>query len=267
MGTSGPQAVKRATKSFRRTTWPVGTRTKLVMADLAWQIQRRTGWRLAPPDMRINLQHTRIQLTRKGHPIDYLTFAEIFLDSVYDAPVEGRGVIDIGAHRGYFGAYAIEHGAARVWSYEPESSNLASLRAAARFVDPAGERWRVRGDAVGSHEGTATLQVSSESWAHSLHEPVSGEVVGVQKVRVRAVGDVLDEAMASRLPLVIKVNVEGAAGELLMAMNLHNEAIKSVMFDYEPGTKEPIDQVLAHLGAGGLNRVARAGRNYLVSRS
>ena len=40
-------------------------------------------------------------------------------------------VLDLGAHKGYYGAYAFRHGARTVVSYEPESTNASYLEAAA----------------------------------------------------------------------------------------------------------------------------------------
>ena len=62
----------------------------------------------------------------------------IVVDEAYETDYEGTIVLDIGAHKGYYAAYAVQHGARRVVAYEPESANLEALeRTAAAYRDDA----------------------------------------------------------------------------------------------------------------------------------
>ena len=61
--------------------------------------------------------------------VDLQTFAEIFVLREY-APLDVRSahVLDLGAHKGYFAAWALRRGAAFVSSYEPHPKNFAALQ-------------------------------------------------------------------------------------------------------------------------------------------
>lgn len=53
--------------------------------------------------------------------VDFQVLAQVFLDEVYgELKFQDRIVIDVGAHKGYFAAYALMSGAKAVLSYEPE---------------------------------------------------------------------------------------------------------------------------------------------------
>ena len=47
-------------------------------------------------------------------PVDWKAFAEVFADRPYEGPFDGASVLDVGAHKGYFGAFALAAGAAVV---------------------------------------------------------------------------------------------------------------------------------------------------------
>ena len=46
----------------------------------------------------------------------------------------GAVVLDLGAHKGYFGAYALARGARLVISFEPETANLELLERGAETL-------------------------------------------------------------------------------------------------------------------------------------
>ena len=77
-------------------------------------------------------------------------------------------VIDIGAHKGYFGAYALMHGAREVISYEPELQNFEFLTQTAQSFRGAGGEWETRRSAVTARSGEVELRVDPSSWAHSI---------------------------------------------------------------------------------------------------
>ena len=78
-----------------------------------------------------------------------------------------------------------------------------------------GERRRL---AVGTADGVATLSLSGSSWGHSILAPVGGEVVGTEQVEVVSLASVLEEftSDAPRPPVIVKVNIEGMAGGLVV---------------------------------------------------
>src|SRR4051794_34727135 len=55
--------------------------------------------------------------------IDVVTLDYVVRRVLFDASSAGRVVVDIGAHKGYFGTIALLDGASAVYSYEPEPMN------------------------------------------------------------------------------------------------------------------------------------------------
>ena len=66
---------------------------------------------------------------RESFPVDRVAYLGIFLEGWYDAEYRDAVVVDIGGHKGYFGAFALHAGAGEVRSYEPEATNFATLHA------------------------------------------------------------------------------------------------------------------------------------------
>ena len=64
---------------------------------------------LGPPKRaRIRIGETSVQLGGDGgFSIDWRTFVDIVGRGDYEAPFAGARVLDVGAHKGYFGAYAL----------------------------------------------------------------------------------------------------------------------------------------------------------------
>ena len=64
--------------------------------------------------------------------IDWASFAFVAFDDAYKGDYRDACVVDLGAHKGCFGAYAFRHGARTIISVdEPESTNTSYLGAAA----------------------------------------------------------------------------------------------------------------------------------------
>ena len=117
---------------------------------------------------RIPVGHTLVELG-SGHdfPVDWKAFAEIFGSTQYAVSFTDARVLDVGAHKGYFGAFALASGAAVVLSFEPAAKNYEALERAAK---PLGDRWHTRNAALGSTPGRGTLLLATTLWAHSLVE-------------------------------------------------------------------------------------------------
>ena len=138
--------------------------------------------------------------------IDRRVFEEVFVAVTYAGDYQGKHVLDLGAHKGYFGAYALVHGASTVVSYEPAEANFSRLQRAAETFPG----WSVVRAAVGVETGEATLALSDESWAHRIG--AGGE--HSESVHVVGISDILGEAQQ---PLVVKMDVEGLESELVTA--------------------------------------------------
>jgi len=156
-----------------------------------------------------------IFLSHDDYTIDLESFKFVAADAEYGADYTAAVVLDIGAHKGYYGAFALAHGARTVVSFEPENANFELLERSAATYRERGADWLVRHSAVGAEREDATLHVMNASWGHTLHPPGSctDYEVGLQAVSVEAMVDILAEAKSltiGRARLVVKVNTEGA---------------------------------------------------------
>ena len=185
--------------------------------------------------------------------IDVVTLDYVWRRDLFPVDVRGRVVLDLGAHKGYFGALAMLDGAAAVVSFEPESINHGALeRATITGRDRAD--WARHRAAVGATTGEVTLSVSTESWSHSIHAPASGDVVRTERVPMVAFADVLADAFANHpdRPVVLKLNIEGAAGDCLLSVPAETLGrLEVVLVDLEANTPQPLDDILGHIEAAG----------------
>jgi len=194
-----------------------------------------------------------LHLLADTNRIDYFTLYGAIIDRHFDSDVAGAVVLDIGAHKGYFAARAVNDGALRVESYEPASQNLVALMRSAESLPT----WQVHPVAVGAEDGTVTLNLSAGSWGHSIHEPLGGEVTGTEEVELVALSDRLREASADGVPVVAKINVEGAAGSMIMGTEPPDWlAVRSLWIDLEPNDPVGMSELTEHLASCGLRLVA-----------
>ena len=99
---------------------------------------------------------------------------------------------------------------------------------------------------------------SRESWAHSLFEDMI-DAEGSEEVDVTTLSRLLRGAIAESPghDVVLKLNVEGAAGDILFAVPpAELEAVVEVHLDHEPGSPHPVDAILGHLAGAGLTCVS-----------
>jgi FkbM family methyltransferase len=166
-----------------------------------------------------------VWVSRRTLDSDFQTLREMFVprkNFYRSADYAGAVVVDIGAHKGYYGAFALLMGASCVYSYEPASENYSLLERAAASRDPGAAAWETRNAAVGAKPRSGVLEVSAESWAHSLHAglPRSGPARALtsEAVQVVAVGDVLAEAVeaAAGRKVIVKIDAEGAECEICL---------------------------------------------------
>jgi FkbM family methyltransferase len=200
-------------------TFPRGARWHLLSLDIPgglwwnWKIWSR----LAPKEFHANLGDGKIYFSGTTVNADRGTFGEIFIAEDYDSNYQDRIVVDVGAHKGYFGAYALLHGAKAVLSYEPEQMNFGFLERAADSFRSKAYQWRTVRAAVGSHRREAELTVMRDSWSHSLTHAGRGDAIrGVQKVDVISIRDILEEAQALEGRILVKIDVEGSECEIVL---------------------------------------------------
>lgn len=167
---------------------------------------------LGPPwRARLPIGRAKLELG-SGHdfPVDWKAFVEIFGDAQYAAPYMGAHVLDVGAHKGYFGAYALCCGASVVLSFEPAAKNFEALEQAA---GPLGNRWLVKNAALGARAGTGTLLLDRTSWAHSLLQVESP--AGEQPVAIVTLADALADLPPGGSRTIVKIDAEGSECDIL----------------------------------------------------
>ena len=193
---------------------------------------------------------------RESFPVDRVAYLGIFLEGWYDADYRDAVVVDIGGHKGYFGAFALHAGAGEVRSYEPEAANFATLeRAAGSFDRP----WRAHRAAVGSAAGEATLHLNAESASHSLvHEQSGGprRTVGAQTVPVVAMADVLADAAATGRRAIVKIDAEGAECDIVLGTPAEAwGAVDRVFLEIHDFAPCSSGAIIDHLRAAGMRVV------------
>lgn len=224
-----------------------------------------TRRRIRPADA-YGLRYGRgtVYLSHADYAIDWESFKFVVVDEAYPADYEGAIVLDLGAHKGYYGAYALEHGARTVVSFEPEKANVELLERSAASYRARGADWRVRAVALGAEPGEAELHLMSSSWAHALHPPDTWAEyeVGTQRVPIEATADVLTEGAALSRDtgrLIVKVNTEGE--ECAMVLGTAAEAwglVSDVFVEVHPWAACGAPELLSHLTTAGLSQLPSA---------
>lgn len=189
--------------------------------------------------------------------IDVVTLDYVWRRQLFPADVVGRVVLDLGAHKGYYGALAMSEGATAVVSFEPESVNFGALDRAAVSGRQRGE-WTRHRAAVGATAGAVDLTVSTESWSHSIHDPASGDVVRTERVPMVAFADVLDDAFANHpgRPIVLKLNVEGSAGDCLLSIPAEILGrLEVLLVDLEANTPQPLAEIRDRIDSAGFELI------------
>jgi FkbM family methyltransferase len=223
---------------------------------LAAELRRRT--RPGGP-YGLRYGHGTVFLSHDDYAIDWESFKFVVVDEAYPGEYEGAVVLDLGAHKGYYGAYALEHGARTVISFEPEAANFALLERSAATYRERGADWRVRPVALGAEEGEAELHLMGSSWAHALHPPErwTEYEVGRQRVRIEATADVLAEGAAlceTGRRLVVKVNTEGEECAMVLGTPARSwEAVGELFVEVHPWASCDGRELVAHLEQAGLS--------------
>lgn len=240
----------------RRT--PARTRLGLLTAGARRRLRPRPAYALRYGSGNVLLSHDDYAIDRK-------TLEFVVTDRSYATDYADAFVLDIGAHKGYFGAYALAHGARTVMSFEPETANIELLeRSAASFRDE-GADWQVRPTAVGAESGEAELHVMAGSWGHALHPPdtFAEYEVGVQRVPVAALSDILAESgtpAGERSPhLIVKLNIEGEECETVLGTPPAAWAgVSELLVETHPWATCDAEDLAAHLAPAGLTRAESA---------
>jgi FkbM family methyltransferase len=153
----------------------------------------------------------------------------------YPSDFGGCVVVDLGAHKGYFGLSAVLGGAREVISYEPAAANFALLERTARPFP----RWTVHRAAVSTTSGRGVLTLSEESWTHSLRNVA--DPVGSEEVTLVGIGEVIRERAC------VKVDIEGLERAVLESGDW--STVDAVWVEvHDEADRVPIEAVLEHAG-------------------
>ncbi len=238
-----------------------GLRRELLAMDYVLPLRRRRG---GSGPLALKTRSRRAEGTlyfgRESFPVDRVAYFGIFLEGWYRTRYEGAVVIDLGAHKGYYGAFALHEGAAEVRSYEPEATNFAALqRAASTF----GERWKVNNAAVSAEAGEVMLHVNVESAGHSIVQEQTADdkrpTLRSEPVTVAAMRDVLADASGEAgRRVIVKIDTEGAECDIVLGTDVdlwrRVDHVFLEVHDFAPCTT---DAIVDHLKASGLRVVLR----------
>jgi FkbM family methyltransferase len=233
-----------------------GLRRELLTMDYVLPLKRRRG--TGPLSLKTHSPEASgtLYFGRDSFAVDRVAYFGIFLEGWYRADFRGATVIDIGAHKGYFGAFALHEGAAEVRSYEPEKTNFAALSRAAGSFD---KRWIVNNEAVSKEPGEVMLHVNVESAGHSIVQQQSAEdkrpTLRSEAVPVVAMRDVLAD-VGEAGPLIVKIDAEGAECDIVLGTPVdrwaHVDHVFLEIHDFAPCSSADI---IAHLEQAGLRVV------------
>lgn len=233
---------------------PLRTRVALLAADL-----RRKA---APRDLYpVRYGAGTVYLSNDDYVVDRKSFDFAVVEESYATDYEGAIVVDIGAHKGYFAAYAANRGARAMVAYEPESRNLAVLERTA--AAHPGVEWTIRRVAVDATSGRSDLHVMGASWGHALAPPASFAQyeVGLQPVDVVALAEALAQAttQGARRRVVVKVNIEGAECSAILGSPPQAwDAVDEVFVETHPWATCDSSELAAHLELAGFIRAESA---------
>jgi FkbM family methyltransferase len=182
-------------------------------------------------------------------------FREIFLRRCYATQYADAAVIDVGAHKGYFGAFAHRHGAAVVHSYEPSSENFRFLELTAGSFRQSGHVWETSRAAVSSREGEAVLALDSDSWTHRLLDLGADVEHEVERVPCLEMATLLRRARAEHPErrIVVKVDAEGAeCGIVLETPTEHWREVHEAFVEVHDFAQCSATDIAGHLRGAGL---------------
>ena len=249
-------STSRLARAVRHRGLPLNARAGLLRVELARRIRPRAAYALPLGAGTVFLSHDDFE-------IDWASLAFVAVDEAYAGDYRGAVVVDVGAHKGYYGAYALEQGARGVVSYEPETANFGLLERAAAAARATGRRWDTHHAAVGAESGEAELHVMGASWGHSLQPPdaFAQYEIGVERVRVEPLADVLAGAVAiaDGARVIVKVNIEGAECPAILGTPPSAwDGIDELYVETHPWADCGADELALQLEPAGLTRRASA---------
>lgn len=207
-----------------------------------------------------------------AHRPDWQVYRGVFVKKEYAADYRDSVVIDVGAHRGIFSAFALREGCAALLAYEPGPDNFSFLEKNAERFAGAGQEVRARRQAVGAESGMRTFFTYDQSWSHSFVDRPDREAVAQTQVRQAGFGQVLSEAASlagEDRRIIVKIDAEGAEYEMLQHPPASALAVIDELFvevhDYAAGSPGALSRALAKSGlAQSAPHAGASGRHELL---
>jgi FkbM family methyltransferase len=218
------------------------------------QYSRRSG------SYKLTFRAGEIFLSYANNETDRKVVWDVFINRCYRADFRNATVIDVGAHKGYFGAYALMNGADAVLSYEPERENFELLNETAGSFIRRGAEWETRRSAVASSSGEVKLRVDPHSWAHSISSlgpSTLASEANVQVVACAAMADILDSVARSAAGrLIVKIDAEGAECAIVLETPVEAwHGVHEVLIETHDFATCSSAEIVDHLGRAGLTLV------------
>lgn len=158
------------------------------------------------------------------HSPDLGTFREVFVSGDYFTNYKGSVVVDLGAHKGYFTAYALANGADAVFAFEPEDRNFEALTTTANSFKASSCEVFLYKVAVSVVEGEIDFFITQESRSHSIYRRPDRQVFEKKKVPVTCFDYVISKAKTFAGPdraVIVKMDIEGAEKDILLKTSLN----------------------------------------------
>ena len=231
---------------------------------ISWQDRRQVVGRLLlgsagerPKEVRIPLGQGVLAFDATHDP-DWRVYRGVFVKKEYNTDYTDSVVVDVGAHRGIFAAFALLEGCFAVLAYEPGMDNIAFLKKNTERLAGRAQQVHVYQQTVGSERGTKTLFSYDQSWSHSLME--RPDMTPVSKTEIRQVDfkSVLEQAVqlaGDKRRVIVKIDAEGAEYDILESSPPDAlESIDELFVEVHTYAAEDPNQLARHLAKSGLVR-------------
>ncbi len=191
------------------------------------------------------------------HDSDWNVFEDIFVRLHYQCDFAGRCVIDVGAHKGLFSAFALSRGASLCLAYEPEPNNFALLAKTRSSFHGAGTQFRAYPLAVTADGEAAELKVAEYSSSHSLVIRPNRRVVSCITVQATSFSDVLAQARTethAMSGILVKIDAEGSEFDILLHSPSHAFAfVSEAIVEFHGDVGGDREEVVSRLSSLGLH--------------
>jgi len=214
------------------------------------------------PSLRIPLKQGAITLDASHLP-DWGVYEEVFLKGDYVSNYENSIVIDIGAHRGIFAAFALQNGCSAIISYEPDTNNFSFLqKTISSFPDVASRSIEAYPYAVGSKSGITSFFVYDQSWSHSLLERIDRNLVQKLEVKMVDFKSIIRQARSmagtTNKRILAKIDAEGSEYDLILntPLEVFFEVDELFIETHSYASGDP-NQIVGFLNRAGLKTTCR----------